>query len=174
MKKILKKMHEKFGMFPITLLIFSGIYEMFIGDMMRGIMNRNVTWIIPVTQTMIVDTVITMIVIFLLVNGAPKQYKRLSQGSKTKTLSSIILAVCIIIAIILFAAGKIYLTKVMFKLNYPIFMGVLFLICILQKVLEEFLYPDRKKADDRDHSILIDDSNVNKTTSDTQVMNREK
>lgn len=145
---IFKKVYEKVSMIPITLLVFAGIYEMFIGDLIRGVINGNVSWMIPVTQSMIIDTVITLLVIYFLMNGFPKSYKMLSNNKNTKWISTLILLMFVLTAIILFIVGQLFLGKTLFYLNYLVFMGILFILCILQKIIENMILNNKyeKKA----------------------------
>lgn len=144
MKILLKKMYDFVALIPITLFIYAGIYEMCFGNLLRGIINGNVSWIIPVTQTMVIDTIVTLILVFYLVNGLPKCYKQLSENNKTKGFALFLLIASIAIAVFLFVFGKLYLNKVLFNVNYILFMVILLFICIIQKVLDNIVFTKKK------------------------------
>lgn len=144
MKIILKKMYNIVALIPITLFIYAGIYEMCFGDLLRGIINGNASWIIPVTQTMVIDTVITLILVYYLVNGFPKFYKQLRENNKTKGFALFLLIAGIAIAVFLFIFGKLYLNKILCNINYILFMVILLLICIIQKFFDNIVFTKKK------------------------------
>jgi len=138
------KLYQKVSMVPITLLIFVGIYQICIGGLLGEIFNGNVSWILSVTESMIIDTVIILIVIYFLVNGLPKLYKKLRDNSKTKGVATFLLLTSVGIAIILFIIGKFFLNQVVFNVNYVLLMAVLIVLCILQKFIDNIIYPKNK------------------------------
>ena len=121
-----------------------GIYQICIGGLLGEIFNGNVTWILSVTQSMIIDTVITLIVIYFLINGFPKIYKKLRDDIKTKGVATFLLLTCVGIAIILFVVGRLFLNQVVFNINYILLMAVLILLCVLQKFIDNMIYPKNK------------------------------
>ena len=137
MKKILMKVYARISLVPFTLLVFVGGYEMLFGDMLRGIMDGNVSWVLSVTDSMIIDTVITIVIVYYLVNGFSEHYKKMCE--KRKSLSTMVMAGSLSMAFALFVIGKFFMGTVRFKINYPIFMLVLLAICILQKIMSEVL-----------------------------------
>ena len=145
MKNLMLKIYDRLSMIPIALFVFAGIYEMFIGDMMRGIINGDVSWIIPVTKTMLIDTALFLIIMCFIINGLPKFIKKLSGNQKTKNFPALIIALFVIAAIWLYAYGKKEFDQKLFELNYPVFMAVLFVVCVIQKLVGDVLYPDKKK-----------------------------
>jgi len=138
------KLYQKVSMVPITLLIFVGIYQICIGGLLGEIFNGNVSWILSVTESMIIDTVIILIVIYFLVNGLPKLYKKLRDNSKTKGVATFLLLTSVGIAIILFIIGQFFLNQVVFNVNYVLLMAVLIVLCILQKFIDNIIYPKNK------------------------------
>ena len=144
MKNIMLKIYQKLSIVPITLLIFVGVYQICIGGLLGEIFNGSVTWILSVTQSMIIDTVITLIIIYFLINGLPKIYKKLRDNIKTKGVATFLLLTCVCIAIILFIIGQLFLNQVVFSINYILLMAVLVLLCILQKFIENMIYPKNK------------------------------
>ena len=144
MKNIMLKIYQKLSIVPITLLIFVGVYQICIGGLLGEIFNGSVTWILSVTQSMIIDTVITLIIIYFLINGLPKIYKKLRDNIKTKGVATFLLLTCVGIAIILFIIGQLFLNQVVFSINYILLMAVLILLCILQKFIDNMIYPKNK------------------------------
>ena len=144
MKSILLKIYQKLSIVPITLLIFVGIYQICIGGLLGEIFNGNVSWILSVTQSMIIDTVITVVIIYFLINGLPKIYKKLRDDIKTQKIATFLLLTGVGIAIISFIIGKLFLNKVLFNINYILLMAVLIILCILQKFIDNIIDPKNK------------------------------
>ena len=144
MKNIMLKIYQKLSIVPITLLIFVGIYQICIGGLLGEIFNGSVTWILSVTRSMIIDTVITLIIIYFLINGLPEIYKKLRDNIKTKGVATFLLLTCVGIAVILFIIGQLFLNQVVFNINYILLMAVLILLCILQKFMDNIIYPKNK------------------------------
>jgi len=143
-KSILLKIYQKLSIVPITLLIFVGIYQICIGGLLGEIFNGNVSWILSVTQSMIIDTVITVVIIYFLINGLPKIYKKLRDDIKTQKIATFLLLTGVGIAIISFIIGKLFLNKVLFNINYILLMAVLIILCILQKFIDNIIDPKNK------------------------------
>lgn len=144
MKKILKNLYDIIALIPITLLIFAGVYEMCFGNLLGGIIKGKVSWNIPITQTMIIDTFITLVIVYYLIKGFPKYYKKLMDNSKTKGFAKFLLWASVVIAIFLFIFGKLYWNNTLFNVNYILFMIVLFLLCIMQKVCDNIIFSKKK------------------------------
>ena len=144
MKSILLKIYQKLSIVPITLLIFVGIYQICIGGLLGEIFNGNVSWILSVTQSMIIDTVITVVIIYFLINGLPKIYKKLRDDIKTQKIATFLLLTGVGIAIISFIIGKLFLNKVVFNINYILLMAVLIILCVLQKFIDNIIDPKNK------------------------------
>ena len=147
------KVYARISLIPFTLLVFVGGYEMLFGDMLRGIMGGNVSWVISVTDSMIIDTVITMIIVYYLVNGFSEHYKKMCE--KRKSLSTVMMVGSLSVAFAMFVIGKFFMGTVRFKINYPIFMLVMLGICILQKVLGEMLDSTRKDKKGNHQNISV-------------------
>ena len=137
-------LYQKISIVPITLLIFVGVYQVCIGGLLGEIFNGKVTWILSVTKSMIIDTVIILIIIYFLINGLPKLYKKLRDNSKTKGIATFLLLTNVGIAIILFIIGQLFLNQVVFHINYILLMAVLIILCILQKFIDNIIYPKNK------------------------------
>jgi len=137
-------LYKKLSIIPITLLIVVGVYQICMGNLLGEIFNGKVTWILWVTQSMIIDTVITVIVIYFLINGFPKPYKKLRDNIKTKGIATFILLASVIMAIILFVIGKLFLNQVVFHINYILLLAVLIILCVLQKFIDKIIYPKNK------------------------------
>ena len=144
MKNIMLNIYQKLSIVPITLLIFVGVYQICIGGLLGQIFNGSITWILSVTQSMIIDTVITLIIIYFLINGLPKIYKKLRDDIKTKGVATFLLLTCVGIAIILFIIGRLFLNQVVFNINYILLMAVLIMLCVLQKFIDNMIYPKNK------------------------------
>ena len=144
MKNIMLKIYQKLSIVPITLLIFVGIYQICIGGLLGEIFNGNVSWILSVTQSMIIDTVITVVIIYFLINGLPKIYKKLRDDIKTQKIATFLLLTGVGIAIISFIIGKLFLNKVVFNINYILLMAVLIILCVLQKFIDNIIDPKNK------------------------------
>lgn len=147
------KVYARISLIPFTLLVFVGGYEMLFGDMLRGIMDGNVSWVISVTDSMVIDTVITIVIVYYLVNGFSERYKKLCE--KRKSLSTVVMVTSLAFAFAMFVFGKFFMGKVLFKINYPIFMIVLLGICILQKVLSEVLNSEDKDKKGNHQNISV-------------------
>jgi len=148
MGKIIKKLYQKLSIVPITLLIFVGVYQVCINGLLGDIFYGKASWMLSITQSMIIDTVITLIVMYFLINGFPKLYKKLRDSSKTKGIANALLLTCIGIAIISFIIGRVYLNQVVFNINYVLLMAVLIILCVLQKFIDKIIYPKNKVNSD--------------------------
>jgi len=137
----MKKLYQKVSIVPITLLIFVGVYQICIGGLLGELLSGKVSWMLAVTPSMIIDTVITLIVMYFLINGFPKLYKKLRDNSKTKGVATALIFICVGIAIISFIIGRVYLNQVVFSVNYVLLMAVLIILCILQKFIDSIIYP---------------------------------
>lgn len=135
-----KKIYDKISILPITLLIFAGAYEMLLGDLLREVLSGTISWTIPVTENMLIDTVLTLILVHFLLNGFPRFYKKIRDNSRTKWIAKIFSVSFFGAAVLLFVLGQFFLKKTLFYLNYLLFMLVLLIFCIIQKIIESKLY----------------------------------
>ena len=138
------KFYQKVSIIPVTLLIFVGVYQICIGGLLGEIFNGNVTWMLSVTMSMIINTLIMLTAIYFLINGFPKIYKKLRDNSKTNGVATFLLLTCIGIAIILFIVGQLFLGQVVFRINYVLLIAALIILCVLQKFIDNIVSPKNK------------------------------
>lgn len=132
----LKKLYCKINYLPMILFIFTGIFEMLIGYLLKAWVHKQALLTVPVTLSMAVNTLIAICVTYILFNKTYYLYKIFNCGDKKKDrLATIMLwlAFCMLTAI--FILTKLFLPQVLFSLNYLIFMSVLGVVLIIQHLL---------------------------------------
>lgn len=131
-----EKLYWKINTLPLILLIYTGIYEMFIGYLLKSWIDNKFTFTIPVTLSMVANTIIILLLIHFLLNKVSYYYKATANNKKKDRLITFFMFLGFCFLIILFIVSKLALKVVLFKLNFLLFMGILGLICTLQHFLE--------------------------------------
>lgn len=134
---LLKKLYFKFNYLPLLLLIFTGIFEMFVGYLIKGWINKETLFTVPVTVSMLINTLIAFLFLNTLLKKSYFFYKAFNSNDKKKDfLATAGLYAGFLGLIIVFVLSKLFLTYVVFSINYVIFMAVLIALCIIQKIIE--------------------------------------
>lgn len=134
---IFQKLYWRLSSLPIIIFLFTGIWEMLVGYLIKAWVSKETLFTVPITLSMIVDTLAVILLVDLLIhnsyyfcnifNGADKK--------KDRILTVFLwLGFCGLTA--LFVISKLFLTSILFHLNYLIFMGILGLLCIVQNLVE--------------------------------------
>jgi len=133
----LEKVYWKISKLPIILIIFTGVFEMFIGQLIKGWVNKTTLFTVSVTVSMLVNTVLVIIITNYLLSNIPYMNKVFNEDNKKtdrKITFLLWIGFCGLTAI--FVLTKLFLTKVLFEVNYLIFMGILIIIYLIQYFLE--------------------------------------
>ncbi|MFR1709592.1 MAG: hypothetical protein ACLSV2_11885 [Clostridium sp.] len=132
----IEKVYWRVSKLPIVLLIFTGVFEMLVGYLIKAWVNGSRTFAVPVTVSMIVNTLITLIITSYLLSNIARLDKFFSSDRKTDIKITILLWLFFCVLIAVFVLSKLFLTKVLFEVNYLIFMGTLIIICSAQSFFE--------------------------------------
>ncbi len=134
---ILEKVYWKISKLPIILIIFTGVFEMFVGQLIDSWVNKITLFTVSVTVSMLVNTIIVIILTNYLLSKIQYMYNIFNGEDKKKDRKITFLlwiGFCIITAI--FVLTKLFLTNVLFEVNYLIFMGILITIYLIQYFFE--------------------------------------
>jgi len=85
---------------------------------------------------MVVNTLIAIILTSYLLSNAAVLDKLFSDDKKTEVKVTFLLWIFFCILIAIFVLTKLFFTKVLFEINYLIFMGILIIICVIQHFVE--------------------------------------
>ena len=121
----------------MILFLFTGIWEMFIGYLIKAWVNKQTLFTVPVTMSMVVDTFITIAVIRVLFKNCYYFYTVFNGDDKRKDRIATFLlwlGFCALTGV--FVVSKLFLTQVLFSVNYLIFMGIIGAIWFLQYLFE--------------------------------------
>lgn len=132
----IEKVYWRVSKLPIVLLIFTGIFEMLVGYLIKAWLNGSRVFTVPVTVSMIVNTLIAIVVTSYLLSKTARLDKLFSSDRKTDVKITILLWLFFCGIIAAFVLSKLFLTKVLFEVNYLIFMGTLIIICSAQSLFE--------------------------------------
>ncbi|WP_244834486.1 hypothetical protein [Clostridium sp. BJN0001] len=134
---IFEKIYFKINYIPLLLLIFTGIFEMLVGYLIKAWINKETLFTVPVTVSNILDILIAFFVLNFFLKNAYHFYKVFNSSDKKKNkIYTVGLYVFFISLTGIFVLSQLFLNYVVFKLNYLIFMGVLIVICIIQHIFE--------------------------------------
>lgn len=134
---ILEKVYWKISKLPIILIIFTGVFEMFVGQLIDSWVNKTTLFTVSVTVSMLVNTVLVIIITNYLLSKIQYMYNVFNGEDKKKDRKITFLlwiGFCFITTI--FVLTKLFLTKVLFEVNYLIFMGILITIYLIQYFFE--------------------------------------
>lgn len=133
----LQKLYWRFNTIPLILLLFTGIWEMLIGYLSNAWFERQVTFLAPVTVSMVLDVLLVLFLVDLLLNKTYFFSKIFNGTDKKKDrMATFGLFLGFVLLTGLFVISKLFFTQVLFSVNYLIFMGTLGTICALQWFLE--------------------------------------
>lgn len=132
-----KKLYWKLSKIPLMLFVFTGIFEMLNGELIKSWFSGDLTFSVNVTISMVVNTLLTLLLASYLLSKTPKFYKILNSNNKKedrKLTLCLWLLFCTLIGI--FVLTKLYLNISLFKINYLAFMGILLIILLIQYFYE--------------------------------------
>lgn len=133
----LQKLYWRFSNIPIIIFLFTGIWEMLIGYLLKAWFHKQSAFAVPVTVSMLVNTLLVIILVDVLINRAYYFFCSFSGNDKRKSRIATFflwLGFCTLTA--LFVLSKLYLSNILFSVNYLIFMGVLGCIIFIQMLFE--------------------------------------
>lgn len=133
----LQKLYWRIGNLPFILFLFTGIWEMLIGYLIKAWVQKQTLFMVPVTLSMVVDFILVMILVDFLLNQSYFFHRIFNGTDKRKDRIATVclwLGFCMLTA--LFVLSKLYLNYVLFHVNYFIFMAALGLLCLLQLFFE--------------------------------------
>lgn len=125
---------------PMTILIFTGIFEMLVGTVIKNFgSTASFSFDIPFTLSMLVDTLIAVACVIFCVSHMPQFYTSLSTvKSASKSVNKYIIMMWFTFAttIAIFVVSKLFLTQVLFHINFFIFIIIIGAICIVVHVVD--------------------------------------
>jgi len=134
---LLQKVYWRIANLPIIIFLFTGIWEMLIGYLIKAWVHKQTLLTVPVTLAMVVDSLIVIIIVDFFMNQSYYLYCIFNGTDKRKNRIATFclwLGFCMLTA--LFVLSKLYLNYILFDVNYLIFMAVLGLFCLLQMLFE--------------------------------------
>lgn len=132
-----QKLYWRMSNLPMIVFLFTGIFEMLSGYLIKAWVNKQALFTVPVTISMIVNLLFVIIVIDYLIHHSYYFYNIFNGTDKKKDRIATIclwLGFCGLIG--LFVLSKLFLGHILFYVNYLIFMGILGVFCILQMLFE--------------------------------------
>ncbi|MCI1964914.1 MAG: hypothetical protein LKJ17_02070 [Oscillospiraceae bacterium] len=133
----LEKMYWQINYLPLVLFIFTGIWEMLAGFLVKEWFTGHATAAVPVTVSLCVDTVFAMAIIAFLFRKAHSFYNIFNGADKRKDrLATLALFLGSYAVIGLFVVSQLVFTQILFYVNYAAFMGTLAAIIIVQHFIE--------------------------------------
>lgn len=132
-----QKYYLKVSMVPLIIFIFLGIWEMLGKYVVKAWGHKHLFVSIPVTLSMIINTMLVIIAITLLIKKT-YYFNAVfnSDNKKNDRIATFLLwaANCLLIGI--FVVSKLLFTQVLFSINYLVFMGFLGALCLIQHLYE--------------------------------------
>jgi DNA-binding ferritin-like protein (Dps family) len=132
----IEKIYWRVSRLPLIIFIFTGIFEMLVGYLIRAWVNGSRVFTVPVTLSIVVNTLIAITLTSYLLSNAAHLDKLFSDDKKTDMKITFLLWIGFCVLIAIFVLTKLFFTKVLFEINYLIFMGILIIICFIQHFVE--------------------------------------
>ncbi|MDD7793102.1 hypothetical protein [Clostridium sp. 'White wine YQ'] len=138
---LLKKIVLASTIIPLVMAIFTGVWEMLFGYLIPlWVKDRTISFDVPITLSMIIDTIIAFLIIKLAIKTLPKASWILNHGSKKEdrkwTFIMFIVAFC---TIGIFVVTKLLFNQMLFNLNFIIYIIGIGIFYLLLKILEKRL-----------------------------------
>jgi len=135
------KIYWKVSLIPLVVFIFTGIYEMLVGYLIKGWVNKTAVLTVPVTLSMLINSLIAIGITYLILSKIPALIKPTDKKNKKEERKEMFLQwlfLWLFFSCItgIFVMSKLFLTIALFEVNYIVFMGVLGIILIAQNYFE--------------------------------------
>lgn len=135
------KIYWKINLIPLVVFIFTGIYEMLVGYLIKEWVNKTAVLTVPVTLSMLVNTLIAIGIAYFVLSKIPALSKPTDKKTKKEERKEMFLQwlfLCLFFSglIGIFVLSKLFLTVALFEMNYIVFMGVLGIILFAQNYFE--------------------------------------
>lgn len=135
---VFEKLYLRIKYLPLVLLIFTGIFEMFVGTMVRNLLDSGFSLSIPITISIIVDTVIAYIFLHVFLSKINIIFEILNENNaKQNRMLNVLLLIFYMIMIGIFVLSKLFLRTVLFHINFLVFMIIVGAVCIAQYYFDE-------------------------------------
>jgi len=132
-----QKLYWHINTLPIIVIMFTGIWEMLIGYLIKIWVKKQILFTVPVTLSMVVDTLIVIVVVTVLIRNSYYFFTVFNGDDKSKDrIATFLLWLGFCALTGLFVVSKLYLTRILFSVNYFVFMGVFGAILFLQHLVE--------------------------------------
>ena len=132
-----QKLYWRINMLPMILFLFTGIFEMLVGYLVRAWIKQETFLTIPFTLSMLVDTLIVIFITAVMINKTNYFYRIFTGDDKRKDrLVTFILWLVFCAITGLFVVSKLFLPQILFTVNYLVFMGTLGTIWVVQHLVE--------------------------------------
>lgn len=133
----LQKLYWRFSTIPLVFLLFTGIWEMLIGYLSKAWFARQVTFLVPVTFSMVLDLILVLFLVDFLLNKSYFFSKIFNGPDKKKDrIATFGLFLGFVLLTGVFVISKLFFSQVLFSVNYLMFMATLGTICALQWFFE--------------------------------------
>lgn len=135
---IWQKIYAYFKNIPMIIFIFTGVFEILVGYLIKAWIRKETLFTVPFTLSMLANTILVILFIYILFAKAPSMYIIFNSDDKKKDrIATFILWLFCCALVGLFVLSKLFLTTVLFNVNYLIFMGVLGAIMLIQHLFEK-------------------------------------
>lgn len=122
---------------PMILFLFTGIFEMLIGCLLKEWIKNGIGVFIPVTVSMLINTIVTIGIIEFFFIKAPSFYEIFNGADKRKNrIVTVVLYIISVGVIGVFVLMDLLFSQTLFTMNYFIFMGIVGGIWLLQDRIE--------------------------------------
>lgn len=133
----LQKMYWKINYLPLVIFVFTGIFEMLIGYLLKAWVQGQWSFVVPVTVSMLVNTLAAGAVIYILFHKINCVSQALGgQDRKKDVLATVLLWLSFCGMTLFFVLTKLFLTDILFRVHYIFFMGILIAILSVQHVFD--------------------------------------
>lgn len=133
----LQKIYWRIRYIPLTLFLFTGVWEMLIGYLSKEWIAKQFTIFVPVSISMILDFFIVLFLIDLLINKTYLFSKILNGSDKKKDrLATLTLFLGFVLLTGVFVVSKLFFSQVLCSVNFLVFVGIAGAICALQWFFE--------------------------------------
>lgn len=132
-----QKLYWRVNMLPMILFLFTGVFEMLLGYLVRAWIKQDTFLTVPFTLSMLIDTLVVIIITAVMIKKTNYFYRIFNGNDKRKdrlVTFYLWLGSCAITG--LFVVSKLFLPQILFTVNYLVFMGVLGTIWFVQHLVE--------------------------------------
>ncbi|NLK95785.1 MAG: hypothetical protein GX275_11480 [Clostridiales bacterium] len=131
---LFEKVYYKLQYLPLMIIIFTGIWQMLFGKLIKIWIKDGFTFEVPITLSMVVNLILVMFAIDVIFNKMYSICKWID--GKTNWKSFIVLWIFFTILMGIFVLSELFLNIVIINVNYLVFMGIFIAILIIQHFYE--------------------------------------